>query len=443
MRLCSVFLSLVTLSVTGLYAFNAKHYTPSSKKAFTKPYSNLSNTDIDTLMLGKSFFKIPWILAPGATTARDGLGPLYNANTCISCHPNNAVGSVYNKKNISRSMVVRLSLPNSKENTIYVKNGFTPEPNYGAQLAINGTHSVPYEGKLHISYNNKYITYDDGQSVVLKQPTYTLVDLNYGPLHKDTIISVRKAPALIGLGLLEQISKEEILKNEDINDENKDGISGVANYVYSIKNKAFTLGRYTYKASAPSVTHQIAAAFVNDMGLTSTYFPNDNCTQTQEACLSAPKAMHKIDVPTLRLEAISFYLEHLKVPYVKKTNPQGKRIFNSLGCTSCHLPSLTTASGEIIKPFTDLLLHDMGEGLSDGRSEFKASGREWRTAPLWGINSLQKAIGKKVDYLHDGRASSLEEAILWHDGEAKNSKDAFKKLNEKNRQYLLEYLKEL
>ncbi len=443
MRVNSRILSLVTFFVTGLFALDANYYTSPSKNAFTTPYSNLSNDEIDTTMLGKSFFKIPWILAPGATTARDGLGPLFNANTCVSCHPNNALGSVYNKKNISRAMVVRLSIPNSKNDLSYLQRGFTPEPTYGAQIAINGTHDVPFEAKLTISYVNTYVTYKNGQTVVLKKPTYTLKNLNYGPLHKDTIISVRKAPPLVGLGLLSLLSDEEILKNQDINDENNDGISGVANIVYSIKDKKFTLGRYTYKASAPSVVHQSAAAFINDMGLTSSYFPDDNCTKFQINCNKAPKGRHKLDVPDLRLNAVAFYLKHLKVPVVKNKNIQGEKLFANIGCASCHLPELKTKNNLKIHPFSDFLLHDMGEGLSDGRSEYKAGPQEWRTAPLWGINSYEKAIKKKVDYLHDGRASSIEEAILWHDGEAKNSKEAFKSLNEKNRQYLLKYIKEL
>ncbi|PHR72778.1 MAG: thiol oxidoreductase [Arcobacter sp.] len=443
MRVNAHILSLVTFFVTGLFAFDPNYYTYPSKNAFTTPYSNLNNAEIDTAMLGKSFFKVPWILAPGATTARDGLGPLFNANTCVSCHPNNALGSVYNKKNISRAMVVRLSIPNSKKDLSYLQRGFTPEPTYGAQIAINGTHDVPFEAKLAISYENTYVTYKNGQTVVLKKPTYTLKNLNYGPLHKDTIISVRKAPALVGLGLLSLLSDEEILKNQDINDENNDGISGVANIVYSIKEQKFTLGRYTYKASAPSVVHQSAAAFINDMGLTSSYFPNDNCSSVQTKCNNAPKGRHKLDVPDLRLNAVAFYLKHLKVPFVKNKNIEGEKLFKSIGCISCHVSELKTKNNLIIKPFSDFLLHDMGEGLSDGRSEYKAGPQEWRTAPLWGINSYEKAIKKKVDYLHDGRASTIEEAILWHDGEAKNSKEAFKSLNEKNRQYLLKYIKEL
>lgn len=443
MKILAFSLSLVALCATGLNAFNSKYYTTPSKKAFITPTSLLNNDEIDSFILGKSFFRIPWVEAPSATTARDGLGPLFNSNTCISCHPNNALGSVYNKNNVSRHMVVRLSIPNSKTNDSYKKMGFTPEAVYGAQLSLNGTRTVPFEGKLTIKYTNKYETYKDGQTVILRKPTYSLYDLNYGPLDKNTIISVRKAPPLVGLGLLELLDDEEILKNEDENDLNNDGISGKANIVYSIIHDDYRLGRYTYKASAPTVKHQSAAAFHNDMGLSTSYFPNDNCTKTQIECLSAVKPRDAIDVPDYRLEAVDFYLRHLKVPKMKITQKEGQQLFTDLACASCHTPKLKTKNNLVISPYSDLLLHDMGEELSDGRSEFKADPREWRTPTLWGIESYSKAIGKRVDFLHDGRAKSIEEAILWHNGEAKNAKEAFKNLDKEKREKLINFIKEL
>lgn len=443
MKILAFSLGLVALCATGLNAFNKKYYTTPSKKAFTIATSNLSNEEIDSFMLGKSFFRIPWVEAPSATTARDGLGPLFNSNTCISCHPNNALGSVYNKNNISRDMVVRLSIPNTINDDKFKKMGFRPEPNYGAQIAINGTRAVPFEAKLNIKYTNKYETYSDGQTVILQKPEYSLYNLNYGPLDKKVIISVRKAPPLVGLGLLELLSDEEILKNEDKNDLNNDGISGKANIVYSIQHDDYRIGRYTYKASAPSVIHQSAAAFHNDMGLSTNYFPNENCTKTQKACLNAVKSRDAIDVPDYRLKAVAFYLKHLKVPKRKITQKEGEKLFTDISCVKCHISSFKTTNNLIIKPYTDLLLHDMGEDLSDGRSEFNAKPREWRTPALWGIDSYSKAIGKKVDYLHDGRAKSIEEAILWHDGEAKNAKEAFKQLDQISREQIIKFIKEL
>lgn len=440
--------TLVCFLATGVFAFTP--YTKPSKKAFTKSYSNLNYEEEDTFMLGRSFFTIPWVEAPSATTARDGLGPLFNANTCVSCHPNNALGSVYSKNgSISRSMVVRLSIPSNNSDLhkkILSKIGFIPEPTYGAQLSLNGLSNVSYEGKLNIEYSKKSVTYADGKTLELRVPSYSLKNLNYGELFPNTNITVRKAPALVGLGLLEEVLDEEILKNEDIEDKNNDGISGVANIVFSIKTNSYKVGRYTYKASAPTVKHQNAAAFHNDMGLTTTYFPTDNCTKKQTSCLNAPKARDYIDVPDFRLEAIDFYLRHLKVPKTKIETSyikEGKKIFNDISCSKCHLNSLKTKTGLIIRPYSDFLLHDMGELLGDGRREFKASKNEWRTAPLWGINSYEKAIGKRVDFLHDGRARSIEEAILWHAGEALSSKNSFMNLDETKRTKVIKFIRSL
>lgn len=439
-------LSLVSLLASGLFAVNnPAHFTQADmKKSMSKPYSNLNNEQIDQMMLGKSFFRIPWVEAPSATTARDGLGPLFNANACISCHPNNSLGSVYTKKgNISRSMVVRLSIPSNNSalhKRILSTTGFIPEPTYGAQVSLNGTNDTPFEAKLDIQYTNKYVTYKDGQTVVLSKPSYTLTKLNYGPLHKNSAVSVRKAPPLIALGLMEDIPSSSILSNEDINDSNNDGISGKANWVYSVEYKKIMLGRYTYKASAPTVRHQIAGAFHNDMGLTTTLFPKDNCTKAQKQCWDAPQARDAIDVPDNRLDAMTFYLTHLKVPVSTKKVPEGKKLFNQIGCASCHIPSFKTTQNETVNVYSDFLLHDMGDGLSDGRSEYKASAREWKTAPLIGLSSFEATILSKPDYLHDGRAKSLEEAILWHGGEGSKAKENFMNLNAQQRNEIINFL---
>lgn len=438
--------SLIAFFAMGLFAVDTSSYYTheKTKKSFSKSYTNLNNEEIDTFMLGNSFFKIPWVEAPSATTARDGLGPLFDANTCLSCHPNNSQGSVYNKNGkVSRSMVIRLSIPsnNSKEHlSILLKNGFIPDPVYGAQVSINGTRKTPFEGKLQIEYINKYITYADGQTVVLRNPKYSLTNLNYGKLGKNINISIRKAPALVGLGLLEDISDEEILKNVDEFDSNNDGISGRANKVYNIATKSYDIGRYTYKASAPSVIQQSAAAFNNDMGLTSSFFPLDNCTKYQKKCLNAPKARDLIDVSDLRLSAVNFFLTHIKMPKNKNTQTEGKILFSQISCTSCHVSSFTTKKGMIIKPYGDFLLHDMGEALSDGRSEFSATKMEWRTMPLWGIGSYEQTLGKKPDYLHDGRARSIEEAILWHGGEALKAKKDFMSLTKQQRDKIIKFI---
>ncbi|MCV6607405.1 MAG: thiol oxidoreductase, partial [Campylobacterales bacterium] len=360
------------------------------KKLLTKPIDGLNDQELDTFILGKSFFRIPWVEAPSATTARDGLGPLFNANTCITCHPNNGRGTVFNKNgNLSRGYVVRLSIPSngSKDHKKQLKyNGFVGEPTYGGQISINGVFGVPFEARPTLKYEDKIVTYPDGEKVVLKKPIVGLKDLNYGELHKNTSISNRLAPQLVGLGLLDKLTDEQILKNQDIEDKDGDGISGKANIVYSPEFKDFRVGRYTWKASAPTIVHQTAGAANNDMSLTNYLFPNENCTSSQKKCLKAPKGdsrIAKFDLPKQRVQAISFYLKNLKIPESKIVEKRGEKLFSQIGCGKCHTPKYKLADGNTIRPFTDLLLHDMGDELSDGRDEFLANKNEWRTPPLW------------------------------------------------------------
>lgn len=452
-----IFVNITFANINVQKEFDKKYLTSSlSKKLFMKQISGLNYHEQDKFMLGFSFYRIPWVEAPAATTARDGLGPLFSSNSCISCHPNNAQGSVFNNKGqVSRSYVVRLSIPNngSKEHEDYIKfKGFVPEPTYGEQISINGTVSVPFEAKPLVRYETKTVIYPDGEKVELSRPLKgsenNLVNLNYGSLHPNVNISKRIAPALVGLGLLELISDEQILANEDINDFNHDGISGKANRVYNPKTKKTEIGRYTWKASASSVIHQSAAAASSDMGLTSSLFPEENCTTFQKECLKAPKAddvrgLSPLDLPDLRLEAIAFYLTNLKIPKSEVKEVKGEKLFQEIGCVKCHTPKFTLENGYVIKPFSDMLLHDMGDDLSDGRSEFLANKNEFRTAPLWSIGKRIIALGKAPDLLHDGRAKTIEEAILWHGGEAYNSKKIFMQLPKTDREDIIRYIKEL
>lgn len=444
--------SLVAILATGLFAVicNAQEISHEKEKStLLKPIKKLSDEEYDTFILGRSFFTIPWVEAPSATTARDGLGPLFNSNTCISCHPGNGRGNLYNSKGqFSRSLIPKLSIKNdnSKEHFETLKTkALIIEPTYGGQVALNGIHGVDFEAKTDITYEEIEVNFPDGEKDVLLKPFYVLKDLQYGELHKDTIITFRLAPSLNGLGLIEDISNEDILKNVDEFDKDKDGISGRANYVYSPITKKIEIGKYSWKASTSSIRHQTADAAINDMGLTTSIFPNDTCTQTQDDCKKAPKPRDPIDLTDLRLEAMTFYIKNKKTYSAKKnkTYTEGLEIFKTIGCAKCHIDSFVTKSGIKISPFTDLLLHDMGEALSDNRSEFKASGNEWRTAPLWGL-ALHKKINKKAPrLLHDGRARDFQEAILWHGGEAKITKEKYMNLEKESREKLIKFLEEV
>lgn len=417
-------------------------------KALTHPYAGLDDEQTDRAALGKSFFRIPWVEAPSATTARDGLGPLFNANTCIHCHPHNGTGTAVDAEgNIARGMVFRFSVPRDSkafDPAAVARLGFSPDPVYGAQLSVSAVHGVAYEGIPTVRYSGIAGRYPDGASYTLRRPAYTVASQQYGPLHPDTRITARVAPALVGMGLLESVNDEAILAREDPDDRDRDGISGRANRVFSPETNATAIGRYTWKASAPTVRHQVAAAMHNDMGLTTPLFAQENCTPSQEACLKAPKGRHAFDAPQARLDAVAFYVNTRQLPLQRgpEAHRDGEALFKQIGCVSCHADRMPTREGNVIRPFTDLLLHDMGEGLSDGRSEFAASGREWRTAPLWGIG-LRRVINPGATYLHDGRARSLEEAILWHGGEAEAAQTAFMRLDREARRRLILFLESI
>jgi CxxC motif-containing protein (DUF1111 family) len=436
--------TLLLLTVCSEASSKEDYFTNNnSKDAFSQPISHMSYEEEDSFILGKSFFTIPWVEAPSATTARDGIGPLFSANTCKTCHPNNGAGLALDKNGeMSRSLLLRLSQRTSEHQELLTKNGFEPDSTYGAQLSRNGNHNVPFEGIPTVTYEEINGTYLDGVKFSLRKPSYGIKNLNYGALDKETVIAPRIGSALIGLGLLARISDKDLLAYEDVNDSNHDGISGKANYAYSPETNSTVMGRFTWKASATSVKHQSAGAAHNDMGLSNPLFPLHNCSSKQEACLKeAKKGNHQFDLPAKRLDAIAFYLSNLAIPKPREIgkHKKGKKLFSSLNCIKCHVSNHTTSDGIKIQPYSDLLLHDMGDSLADGRSEFLATGTEWRTAPLWGMG-LYKKVSGEANFLHDGRARSVEEAILWHGGEAQKSKEAFMQLSVKQRERLLLFL---
>lgn len=444
--------SLVAILATGLFAVNneGKYFSNNKDKSLLlESIDGLTDEEYDQFILGRSFFTIPWVEAPSVTTARDGLGPLFNANSCVSCHPKNGRGTLFTKEQYpSRALVARLSIPssNSDEHKLLVKKtGFVPEPVYGSQISINGVHGVPFEARVSIKFEEIEIKFPDGEVDTILKPKYNLIDKNYGDLSKDTSITYRIAPSLNGLGLLEKISNEDILKNVDEFDKNNDGISGKVNMVYSPLTKKEEIGKYTWKASSSTLIEQIAGAAHNDMGLTTSLFDVENCTDFQKECNEAPKSKDKFDITNMRLNAIDFYIKNIKTYVARKDKEykEGLEIFESISCSSCHIKSFKTKSGFEIEPFSDLLLHDMGEDLSDGRSEFKATKNEWRTAPLWGLALHEKITGKNPRLLHDGRARNFQEAILWHGGEANASKEAYMNLPKEKREKLINFLGKL
>ena len=258
---------------------------------------------------------------------------------------------------------------------------------------------------------------------------------------------------MIGLGLLEAIPEQAILANADPDDRDGDGVSGRANRVWDHASQSTRLGRFGWKAGQPSLDQQNADAFFNDMGLTTTLLAGSSCSASQTDCLTQPHGGAP-EVSDNILAQVLFYTRNLGVPARRRVDdPQvlaGKGLFHQAGCQSCHTPKFTTAadaaepelSGQVIRPYSDLLLHDMGAGLADNRPEFQASGREWRTPPLWGIG-LTETVNGHTRFLHDGRARNLLEAILWHGGEAEGARQKVMAFDAGERAALLAFLESL
>jgi CxxC motif-containing protein (DUF1111 family) len=351
----------------------------------------------------------------------------------VACHKNNGRGHVFSQhKRVDRSNIFKLSISKNQG-----------DPTYGDQINIHGVFGVPEEAQPQINYQRVVITYPDGEQVSLQKPFLYLNQLNYGNLHKKTLISARIAPALTGLGLIEKISNEQILSYEDINDKNNDGISGKANRLgYNSKNNQLILGKFTWKGAAGTVKNQTANAASNDMGLTNPLFPTEKCTQKQTECNKLAKSNTDLDLTNARLNAIAFYLKNLPLPKTKKVITKNKQIFYQLGCHACHRPSYQV-NNQTIHPYSDFLLHDMGSELADGHKEFDALSFEWKTPPLWGIEKSAKLLQANKNYLHDGRARTVEEAILWHAGEATKAKSAFMSLSKNDRTKLIQFIEHL
>lgn len=430
--------------------------TKEGANAFSMPAANLPMAKRLDFSVGNSFFRNPWVPAPASTDARDGLGPLFNTNGCQNCHIKDGRGHPPEPNDTQAvSMLVRLSIPavTEQQKAIYAVNGVVPEPTYGGQLQDFSLPDQKPEGRIHITYDEVVVTFADGTPVALRKPNLKILDLAYGEMHPDVQMSARVAPPMIGLGLLEAIPDATLLQWADPEDRDGDGISGRVNQVRDVRTGEMAIGRFGWKAGQPNIMQQNTAAFNGDLGLTSHLFPQENCTEKQTLCRDLPNGGSP-EVSDNILDFVEFYAQHLAVPVRRNVqDPQvqlGEKLFAQAGCQSCHKTNVLTQelaerpalSKQRIQPYTDLLLHDMGEGLSDGRPEALASAREWRTAPLWGIGYTQEVNGHTY-FLHDGRARNVLEAVLWHGGEAQASRDKVLQFDKAQREALVAFLNSL
>jgi CxxC motif-containing protein (DUF1111 family) len=415
--------------------------------AFNHPATNLTNEEDGFFVVGNSFFTQNWVIAPASTAGRDGLGPLFNAQSCGSCHLRDGRGSPPEVDNEVSGLLVRLSVPG-----VDAHGAPLPHPIYGGQMQPFGIPGVQAEAGLSISCQSVEGSFQDGTPYTLQVPTYTLTG-NYGGI-EDALTSPRVAQQLCGMGLLEAIPEAELLANATCS---IDGISGRVNRVWNAITSTQSVGRFGWKANQPNVRQQTAGAFNGDLGITSSIFPQDQCTASQPTCSTQPNGNgngENFELEDHTLDRVAFYTATLGVPARRNVQDAqvlaGKALFNSTGCAACHRPQYTTGtsaispalSGQTIYPYTDLLLHDMGPALADGRSDFLADGQEWRTPPLWGIG-LFKTTNGHTRYLHDGRARNLNEAILWHGGEALPAQQRYLGLSATERNALLTFLNSL
>lgn len=417
--------------------------------------------------VGNAIFRKLWVSAPSSTTSSDGLGPLYNSRSCQSCHLKDGRGHPPNANfpaDTAESMFLRLSIPpqNDEQRRLLAEHRVNSidEPTYGGQLQNIAIQGLDNEGHMHIDYQEVPVKLGDGTTVSLRRPTYSADGLKFGPMHPQTMLSPRLAPPMIGLGLIEAIPEEQIRTHADPDDKDHDGISGRTNEVWSLEKNRLQLGRFGWKAGAPSIRQQAAGAAAGDIGLSNPLVPNPSgdCTATQSACRNAPNGNTErdggLEVGPKLFDHVVFYSQNLAVPPRRNFNDpavaHGKALFYQLGCQSCHTPSFTTGSvdgqphlsNQKIWPYSDLLLHDMGKGLADNRPEGMADGQEWRTAPLWGIG-LTKLVSGHTLFLHDGRARNVEEAILWHEGEAQAARDGYAALSKPDREALIAFVESL
>jgi CxxC motif-containing protein (DUF1111 family) len=416
------------------------------------------------IKIGQSLFERLWVTSPASTLNADGLGPLYNARSCSACHPDNGRGRVPLSANGGVGFLMRIDIP--AQNDMQTKQllekriNNVPDPVYGIQLQNFAIPEHNAEYQLSVEFTDIPLMFADGSSAILNKPVFQVNNLGYGPLHAQARLSPRLAPKITGLGLLEAIDEQDILKQADPDDKDNDGISGRANWVWSHSLSQVALGRFGFKAGLPSINEQVQHALFNDIGLSAPLF-NDasgDCTMRQVKCQLAlngnSPAYGDLEASQHIVELVNLYITHLPVPAVNKLENSmakaGEKVFNQIGCQRCHTPQYTTGNSTQAKenhqrkihPYTDMLLHDMGDGLADNRPEGDASGREWRTAPLWGIGA-NVIVNEQNYYLHDGRARSILEAILWHGGEAQSQRDAVMSLDYQARKQLILFIEGL
>lgn len=421
-------------------------------RSFSQHFSKFNNDEKYDFRLGNALFEQTWTEGKQATANRDGLGPFFNARSCNACHIKDGRGHVPAMGEVPSGLLLRLS------KGLDGHGRQIGDATYGGQLQeaaiAEYKNNKDIEGEIKIDYSLISSAYPDGTTYSLRKPHYSIANLAFGDLESTTLISPRIAPVNLGLGLIDAINEADILKNQGNQASESDGISGKVNYAWHVNSSSYKIGRYGWKANQPTVKQQVAAAFNGDMGITNSIF-RDDCPSSisAENCAKLPNGRDEngLEISDVNLARVTLYSSGAAVPMRRdfgseKTN-QGQQLFTEVQCVKCHVASYTTSNtamseafkNQTIYPYTDLLIHDMGEALADGVPEFDANGQEWKTPALWGLGLLP-AVNNHQQLLHDGRADGVEEAILWHGGEAEQSKEAFKNLSAEERAALIEFV---
>ena len=451
----------------------------SSAESYSKPSSNLTASRKGHFFIGNAFFRQPWVIAPASTDSRDGLGALFNVAACQSCHVKDGRGHApMTSDDDADSLLIRLAMPaTTDEQRQQLQNSLIEKvvhPMYGGQLQDRGIQGVPAEARIAVQWTDKPVTFADGHIEKLRAPTFNLTKPGYGAFDDDLMVSPRVALPMIGLGLLEQIPDEAIKKQAVDNKNRTNGdISGKFNWVMDPQTGKAALGRFGWKAGQTKLITQNQSAFNEDMGLTSNIRPHESCMPTQTACMNATTGADEqgngkspVEVNDEVAKFVEFYTRNLAVPHRRNADDKlvlaGKKRFYDMGCQSCHTPRYQLPKtdddhleqhGQVIYPYTDLLLHDMGDDLADRtiagklpakdiQVEFLANSYEWRTPALWGIG-LAQTVDPQATFLHDGRARTLMEAVLWHGGEAQKQQQKVLKLDKQGRTELNAFLQSL
>ena len=419
-------------------------------EVFLQPVPGLTYAQLRLFKEGEKEFKVPWVVFP-LLGGHWGLGPTFIANACTVCHVQAGRGRTVDNAIIVQQLL-RVSVPGQGPHGEPL-----PHPHYGEQIQVFGVNVglkenlKPGEADVYIDWMPSSVTLADGTPVELRRPKLRMENLRFGPLGEQSMTSLRNTQVIYGLGFLEAVPESTLKDIAAL--QKKQGLNGRLNYVRDDIQQKTVLGRFGWKANQPSIRQQIVAAFLGDMGVTSSLYMEENCPPVQTLCLAMPPG-NRPELLDYNWDQMEFWHAALAPPPARNLElPQvklGEKLFQQAGCAACHLPELRTGDYPLLpiianttfRAFTDLLLHDMGEDLADGRPDFLAGPRDWRTPPLWGIG-LSAQVNGSTHLLHDGRARNVLEAILWHGGEAKAAKDAFSKMPADEREALIAFVNAL